>query len=138
MEEYEQGSSAIQINSVRENGQGAQKHTPGRKRAGVAPVRAGEVVDRSCKSCLASSRCPLPPPTQVPPRSPGRLQRSCQEAAGESRKLCPRRARSPRCRRWAGGREAAAAAPPAAETLDGFLTAPGSSRCLLKNPPGWV
>lgn len=70
MEEYEQGSSAIQINSVRENGQGAQKHTPGRKRAGVAPVRAGEVVDRSCKSCLASSRCPLPPPHPDPSPKP--------------------------------------------------------------------
>lgn len=123
VEEYEQGSSAIQINSVGENGHGAKENTP---------VRA-----RGCRQIAAGSVQELPGVLPTPPRPPHPVAEAQGGRGGAARRQQRSRgnfahgARSPRCWPWAGGREAAAA-PPTAETLDGVLTAPGSSRCLLK------
>lgn len=59
-----------------------------------------------------------PPPHPVPEAQGG--SRGAARRQQRSRGNFAHGARSPRCRRWAGGREAAAA-PPTAETLDGFF-----------------
>lgn len=89
----EQGSGAIQINRVSgKKDEGLRKYS--RADASGSRTRADErlLTDPGRLSAGAAGAVPGPPPLPQPTsRSPREPAEELREAAGESRKLCPRR-----------------------------------------------